>query len=44
MTAPTGHDVFLSHASDDKPWARTLCDGLTALGLSVYLDERRIVP
>jgi len=34
MTAPakTGHDAFLSHASADKPWASTLCDGLAAWG------------
>jgi hypothetical protein len=40
--APTRHDVFLSRASDDKPWARTLCDALIALKLDVYLDERRL--
>jgi len=34
------HDLFLSHASADKPWVRTLGQALADLGLSFFLDER----
>ena len=36
----TFYDVFLSHASADKPWVRTLDDALQAAGVKVFLDER----
>jgi tetratricopeptide (TPR) repeat protein len=36
------YDVFLSHASSDKPWVRILCDALKAAGLEPYLDEQRL--
>jgi hypothetical protein len=35
-------DVFLSHFSEDKPWARGLREELARLGLSVWLDEREL--
>ena len=38
------HDIFLSHASADKPWVRTLVDELLRLGLRVFLDEKDIQP
>ena len=38
------HDLFLSHASADKPWVRTLCQALADLGLSFFLDEREPQP
>jgi hypothetical protein len=43
-TEPDFHDLFLSHASADKPWARTLADALTRLGLRVFLDEQELRP
>lgn len=36
------YDVFLSHSSVDKPRVRELFDGLKALGLRVFLDEREL--
>jgi hypothetical protein len=35
-------DVFISHASEDKPFARELADELAKLGLTYWLDEREI--
>ncbi|HND53365.1 MAG TPA: TIR domain-containing protein, partial [Pirellulaceae bacterium] len=35
-------DVFLSHASADKVWVRTLNDALQAAGLKVFLDEQQL--
>jgi hypothetical protein len=35
-------DVFISHASEDKPFARELADELARLGLTYWLDEREI--
>ena len=35
-------DVFLSHASEDKPKARKLKDRLEASGISVFFDETSI--
>lgn len=41
--APPSHDVFLSHASEDKDTiARPLKDALEARGLSVWFDEIKI--
>lgn len=37
-------DVFLAHASADKPRARILYQALTALGLKVFLDEESLLP
>lgn len=34
--------VFISHASVDKPTVRRIAEGLTAAGLDVWLDEARI--
>ncbi|MEZ5935649.1 MAG: tetratricopeptide repeat protein [Alphaproteobacteria bacterium] len=43
MTAPPGEfDIFLSHATPDKTWVRTLAARLEALGLRVFLDEQEI--
>lgn len=36
----TRYDVFLSHATEDKPVARRLYDRLTAAGLRIWFDER----
>jgi hypothetical protein len=39
-SAPISHDVFISHASEDKAEvARPLCDLLVGRGLTVWLDE-----
>ncbi|WP_313927671.1 toll/interleukin-1 receptor domain-containing protein [Pseudoxanthomonas sp.] len=38
------YDVFLSHATPDKSWIRTLAERLGALGLRVFLDEVDIKP
>jgi RNA-directed DNA polymerase len=35
-------DVFLSHASEDKPKIRKLKDGLETLGIKVFFDEDSI--
>jgi hypothetical protein len=43
-TIPSAYDIFLSHGSPDKPWVRTLCDELVALGLGVFLDEKDLQP
>lgn len=32
-------DVFISHCSEDKPFARSLAGGLEKMGLSVWFDE-----
>ncbi|HEX7134742.1 MAG TPA: FxSxx-COOH system tetratricopeptide repeat protein [Iamia sp.] len=37
-------DVFLAHASPDKPRARILYQALTTLGLEVFLDEESLQP
>src|SRR5262245_60845081 len=39
-----GFDLFLSHATPDKDWVRTLADHLTQLGLTFFLDERELRP
>ena len=44
MTAPRTYDVFLSHATADKPWVRTFAAELEAQGLSVFLDEHKLDP
>jgi|GEM_PF-2275377 len=36
------YDVFISHASADKPWVRTLALNLHNFGLEVWFDEWRI--
>ena len=36
-------DVFLSHASEDKPYVRAVADALNKLGLTTLLDEREFV-
>jgi hypothetical protein len=41
---PAEFDVFLSHNSEDKPLVRTIADRLEARGLTVWLDERSIMP
>lgn len=38
------YDLFLSHASPDKPWVLTLAERLKALGLRVFVDVREIKP
>ena len=35
-------DVFLAHASPDKPYCRELTDALEGVGLRVFLDERSL--
>jgi tetratricopeptide (TPR) repeat protein len=35
----SSYDVFLSHASFDKRWVRTLHERLTSAGVVAYLDE-----
>ncbi|MGI9505551.1 MAG: TIR domain-containing protein, partial [Geminicoccaceae bacterium] len=43
MAAPAGEfDIFLSHATPDKPWVLTLKEKLEALGLRVWLDKDEI--
>lgn len=37
------HDVYLCHASPDKPVARGLRDALEDCGLDVWFDEARLV-
>ena len=32
-------DVFVSHASEDKEFARALAEGLSKKGLSVWFDD-----
>jgi len=44
MSNDVQYDVFLSHASPDKPWVRTLEKELSELGLRVFLDEKDIQP
>lgn len=41
--APREHDVYLCHASPDKPAARELRDALQECGLDVWFDETRLV-
>ncbi|HVM72639.1 MAG TPA: toll/interleukin-1 receptor domain-containing protein [Anaerolineales bacterium] len=36
--------VFLSHASEDKPKVRKLCQRLKADGFDPWLDEQRLLP
>jgi hypothetical protein len=36
-------DVFLSHASEDKPYVRAVADVLRAAGLTVFIDEHDLV-
>ena len=38
------HDLFLSHASVDKPTVRSLAAALTETGISVWLDEEKLLP
>jgi hypothetical protein len=40
---PRQHDVYLCHASPDKPVARELRDALEACRLDVWFDEARLV-
>lgn len=42
--APYDFDVFLGHASEDKPAVRTFARQLEAAGFSVWLDEERLPP
>lgn len=44
MSNDSQYDIFLSHASPDKPWVRTLENELSKLGLRVFLDEKDIQP
>lgn len=44
MTVPDGYDLFISHATPDKPWVRTLARDLESLELRVYRDESEIRP
>src|SRR5947209_4110537 len=37
-------DLFLSHASPDKPWVRTLAEHLEKEGLRVFLDVQELQP
>ncbi|HLC14992.1 MAG TPA: toll/interleukin-1 receptor domain-containing protein, partial [Thermodesulfovibrionia bacterium] len=41
---PQTFDVFISHASADKPWVRTLALNLHNFGLKVWYDEWQIGP
>jgi hypothetical protein len=43
-TGQAGYDIFLSHASADKPWVRQLCQALERERLRVFLDESDIQP
>ena len=38
------YDIFLSHATPDKPWILTLAARLEALGLRVFVDALEIDP
>lgn len=38
------HDLFLSHASVDKPTVRSLAAALSEIGISVWLDEEKLLP
>jgi hypothetical protein len=38
------YDLFLSHATPDKPWILTLAERLEALGLRVFVDALEIDP
>ena len=44
MASPGEYDVFLSHATPDKPWIQTLAERLEALGLRVFVDVLEINP
>src|SRR5438874_848826 len=39
---PPAFDVFLSHASPDKPWGLQLAAELTILGLRVFLGQHLV--
>ncbi len=41
MDQSDGYDVFLSHASPDKPWVRTMAEQVRDQRLRAYLDEQR---
>ena len=41
---PPQWDVFLSHASEDKDFARIVADGLESWGLRVWFDEHILNP
>jgi len=44
-TVPPGeYDLFLSHATPDKPWILELAKQLEALGLRVFVDKLEIDP
>jgi len=43
-TTPHTYDVFLSHNSKDKPTVQALAQRLRDAGLTVWLDERDLVP
>ena len=36
------HDVFISYSSDDAKLAKKIFNALTKMGISVYLDEKKI--
>lgn len=38
------HEVFLSHASEDKPFANALCAGLEAAGVRCWIAPRDVLP
>jgi len=38
------YDLFLSHATPDKPWVRTLAERLETLRLRVFVDALAIDP
>jgi len=44
MPVPKKLLVFLSHASEDKPAVRYLCERLKADGFDPWLDEERLLP
>lgn len=37
--APTGHDIFISNASEDKDFVRPLAEALRDRGLDVWYDD-----
>jgi tetratricopeptide (TPR) repeat protein len=43
-TVASGYDLFLSHATPDKAWVRTLQEELHQQGLRAFLDERAFQP
>jgi hypothetical protein len=37
-----GYDVFISHATEDKPYVEPLVDALESAGISVWLDKTAV--